>query len=160
MNSTTDASRNLRHIRLILLSTLLIIGLTGSCLVLIWLIRYTKRHLRSTRICSLILNLVVANLCVYTFATGIQIFWEFQINRQWPFNDFLCESIEKVVKKNKFLDRFFFSGRLVKFGQSFSILSSTYLVVAMAIDRCIAILTPLKAGQIRVKSFHMRIDND
>jgi len=38
----------------------------------------------------LILNLVIANLSVYIFATGIQIFWEFQPNRQWPFNDFLC----------------------------------------------------------------------
>ena len=44
----------------------------------------------------------------------------------------------------------FVLGRMAKFFQSFSILSSTYIVVAMAIDRCIAILTPLKAGKIRV----------
>lgn len=45
---------------------------------------------------------------------------------------------------------FIFLGRLVKFFQSFSILSSTYIVVAMAIDRCIAIVTPLNTGKIRV----------
>jgi hypothetical protein len=47
-------------------------------------------------------------------------------------------------------------GRIVKFFQSFSILSSTYIIVAMAIDRCIAIVTPLKAGKIRV-SFRNRL---
>jgi hypothetical protein len=41
-------------------------------------------------------------------------------------------------------------GRIVKLFQSFSILSSTYIIVAMAIDRCIAIVTPLKAGKFRV----------
>ncbi|CAF3952048.1 unnamed protein product [Rotaria sordida] len=130
MNITQDSSRDLRRTRLILLSTLFFVGLTGCSLVLIWLIRYTRWNTRSSRICSLILNLIIANLSVYIFATGIQIFWEFQNNRQWPFNDLLC--------------------RIVKFFQSFSILSSTYIVVAMAIDRCIAIVTPLKAGNIRV----------
>ena len=89
-NSTHDSSRNLRHTRLILLSTLLIVGLTGCSLVGIWLIHYIRRNMRSTRICSLILNLIIANLSVYIFATGIQIYWEFQTNRQWPFNDLLC----------------------------------------------------------------------
>ena len=42
------------------------------------------------------------------------------------------------------------AGRTTKFFQSFSILSSNYLVVIMAIDRCLAIVTPLKAGKIRV----------
>ena len=41
-------------------------------------------------------------------------------------------------------------GRATKFFQSFSILSSNYLVVIMAIDRCLAIVTPLRAGKIRV----------
>ena len=92
MNATiADASRNLRQIRLVLLLTLFIIGISGCCLVFLWLIRYTRRHMRSTRICSLILNLILANLSVYIFATGTQIFWEFQVNRQWPFNDFLCK---------------------------------------------------------------------
>ncbi|CAF3647391.1 unnamed protein product [Adineta steineri] len=129
-NITLDSSRDLRHTRLVLLSTLFLIGLTGCSIVIYWLIRYARWNMRSSRICSLILNLVIANLSVYIFATGIQIFWEFQINRQWPFNDFLC--------------------RTVKFFQSFSILSATYIVVIMAIDRCIAIVTPLKAGKIRV----------
>ena len=98
MNNTHDASRNLRHTRLILLSTLLCLGLTGCVLVLIWLVRYTRRHLRSTRICTLILNLIVANFSVYIFATGIQIFWELQTNRQWPFNDLLC-MFEQSLRK-------------------------------------------------------------
>ena len=130
-NITLDSSRDLRHTRLILLSVLFSVGLTGCSIVIYWLIRYARWHMRSARICSLILNLVIANLSVYIFATGIQIFWEFQTNRQWPFNDFLC--------------------RITKFFQSFSILSATYIVVLMAIDRCIAIVTPLKAGQIRVR---------
>ncbi|CAF2084233.1 unnamed protein product [Rotaria magnacalcarata] len=130
MNVTYDSSRDLRRTRLILLSTLFFIGLTGCSLVLIWLIRYTRWNARSARVCSLILNLIIANLSVYIFATGVQIYWELQTNRQWPFNDLLC--------------------RIVKFFQSFSILSSTYIVVAMAIDRCIAIVTPLKVGKIRV----------
>ena len=45
---------------------------------------------------------------------------------------------------------FNYLGRVTKFFQSFSILSSSYIVVIMAIDRCIAIVTPLKAGKIRV----------
>ncbi|CAF0972946.1 unnamed protein product [Rotaria sp. Silwood1] len=130
MNTTHDSSRDLRRTRLILLSTLFFVGVTGCSLVFIWLIRYTRWNTRSARICSLILNLIIANLSVYIFATGIQIYWELQTNRQWPFNDLLC--------------------RIAKFFQSFSILSSTYIVVAMAIDRCIAIVTPLKAGKIRV----------
>ncbi|CAF3012787.1 unnamed protein product [Rotaria socialis] len=130
MNVTYDSSRDLRRTRLILLLTLFFVGLTGCSLVLIWLIRYTRWNARSSRICSLILNLIMANLSVYIFATGVQIYWEFQTNRQWPFNDLLC--------------------RLVKFFQSFSILSATYIVVAMAIDRCIAIVTPLKVRKIRV----------
>jgi hypothetical protein len=89
-NTTHDSSRDLRHTRLILLSTLLFVGLTGCSLVLIWLIRYARGNMRSARICSLILNLIIANLSVYVFATGIQIYWEFQTNRQWPFNDLLC----------------------------------------------------------------------
>ncbi len=89
-NITHDSSRDLRRTRQILLSTLLFIGLTGCSLVLIWLIRYTRWNMRSARICSLILNLIIANLSGYLFATGIQIYWEFQTNRQWPFNDLLC----------------------------------------------------------------------
>ncbi|CAF0937158.1 unnamed protein product [Rotaria sp. Silwood1] len=129
-NITYDSSRDLRHTRLVLLSILFIVGLTGCSIVIYWLIRYARWNMRSARICSLILNLIIADLSVYIFATGIQIFWEFQTNRQWPFNDFLC--------------------RVAKFFQSFSILSSSYLVVIMAIDRCIAIVTPLKVGKIRV----------
>jgi len=89
-NKTYDSSRDLRHSRLILLSVLFLVGLTGCSIVIYWLIRYARWHMRSARICLLILNLVIANLSVYIFATGIQIFWEFQVNRQWPFNDFLC----------------------------------------------------------------------
>ena len=47
----------------------------------------------------------------------------------------------------------FILGRIVKFFQSFSILSSTYIIVVMAIDRCIAIVTPLRVGKIRVSLF-------
>ncbi|CAF1312930.1 unnamed protein product [Rotaria sordida] len=129
-NITHDSSRDLRHTRLVLLSILFIVGLTGCSIVIYWLIRYARWNMRSGRICSLILNLIIADLSVYIFATGIQIFWEFQTNRQWPFNDFLC--------------------RVTKFFQSFSILSSSYIVVIMAIDRCVAIVSPLKVGKIRV----------
>ena len=97
-NITHDSSRDLRRTRLILLCTLFTIGLTGCSLVIIWLIRYTRGNMRSTRICSLILNLVVANLSVYIFATGIQIYWEFQTNRQWPFNDLVCMLEEETIQ--------------------------------------------------------------
>jgi len=93
-NVTVDSSRDLRHTRLILLSILFFVGLTGCSIVIYWLIRYARWNMRSARICSLIFNLVIANLSVYIFATGIQIYWEFQTNRQWPFNDFLC--IKKI----------------------------------------------------------------
>lgn len=55
--------------------------------------------------------------------------------------------------KRKTID-FILLGRIVKFFQSFSILSSTYIIVVMAIDRCIAIVTPLRAGEIRVSSLN------
>src|ERR1700733_10447364 len=100
-NITHDSSRDLRRTRLILLSTLFFVGLTGCSLVLMWLIRYTRQHMRSARICSLILNLIIANFAVYICATGIQIYWEFQTNRQWPFNDLLCMLLN-YIKKNEF----------------------------------------------------------
>lgn len=152
-NTTYDSSRDLRHTRLILLSVLFIAGLTGCSIVIYWLIRYARWNMRSARICSLILNLVIANLSVYIFATGIQIIWELQTDRQWPFNDFLCKIKQKTYNLSTFslyVYIFFFLGRVTKFFQSFSILSSSYIVVIMAIDRCIAIVTPLKAGKIRV----------
>jgi hypothetical protein len=96
-NRTYDSSRDLRHTRLVLLSILFLVGLTGCSIVIYWLIRYARWNMRSARICSLILNLVIANLSVYIFATGIQIFWEFQPNRQWPFNDFLCITKDLVL---------------------------------------------------------------
>ena len=89
-NITHDSSRDIRRTRLILLSTLFFVGIAGCSLVLLWLIRYTRLNKRSARICTLILNLIIANVSVYIFATGIQIYWEFQTNRQWPFNDLLC----------------------------------------------------------------------
>ena len=64
-----------------------------------------------------------------------------------------------VSSPDRSLDRisipllFVVAGRLAKFFQSFSILSSTYIIVAMAVDRCIAIVKPLKAGKIRVILF-------
>jgi len=82
--------RSARICSLVLLSILFLVGLTGCSIVIYWLIRYARWNMRSARICSLILNLVIANLSVYIFATGIQIYWEFQTDRQWPFNDFLC----------------------------------------------------------------------
>jgi hypothetical protein len=101
-NTTHDSSRDLRRTRLILLSTLFCVGVTGCLLVLIWLIRYARWNMRSTRICTLILNLIIADLSVYIFATGIQIYWEFQTDRQWPFNDFLCMLKVSNKKRNIF----------------------------------------------------------
>ena len=92
-NETYDSSRELRHTRLVLLSILFLVGLTGCSIVIYWLIRYARWNMRSARVCSLISNLVIANLSVYIFATGTQIFWEFQTNRQWPFNDFFCKRV-------------------------------------------------------------------
>ena len=91
-NTTYDSSRDIRRTRLILLSTLFFVGLAGCSIVLVWLIRYTRFNMRSVRICTIILNLVIANVSVYIFATGIQIYWEFQTNRQWPFSDLICMS--------------------------------------------------------------------
>ena len=90
-NVTHDSSRDLRHTRLVLLSILFAIGVTGCSIVIFWLVRYARWNMRSARICSLILNLVIADLAVYMFATGIQILWELQNDRQWPFNDILCK---------------------------------------------------------------------
>lgn len=120
-NITYDSSRDLRHTRLILLSTLFLVGLTGCSIVIYWLIRYARWNMRSARICSLILNLVIANLSVYMFATGSQIYWEFQPDRQWPFNDFLCmeklniffsynyRNIKYSRSSNKIFSKFFYS---------------------------------------------------
>ena len=158
MNITDDTTRPLRRTRIFLLSTLFLVGVTGCLIVIFWLIRYARWNMRSARICSLILNLILADLSVNVFATGVQIFWEFQTDRQWPFNDFFCKIDRRINdglkncirEKNSFVHHSPISGRLTKFLQSFSILSSTYLVVVMAIDRCVAITTPLKAGKIRV----------
>lgn len=113
MNKTSDSSRDLRRTRLILLLTLFCIGLIGCLLVLMWLIRYTRWNMRSARICSLILNLILADVSVNIFATGVQIYWEFQPNRQWPFNDFLCMKNTKENKDETSRFLFFFSFRSI-----------------------------------------------
>ncbi|XP_045215566.1 cephalotocin receptor 2-like [Mercenaria mercenaria] len=112
--------------RLAILYLTMIFGILGCALVLFWMTCNRKvspgfNHL--SRVNSFILNLTFADLLVILLAVFPQLIWEY-VDREWSAGPVMC--------------------RLVKFLQSFSMMSSNYILVVIAIDRHQAIRAPLK----------------
>lgn len=131
-NITKPCSGTVHDIELDKTYRLLILFLTvglcivGSILVLLWMLcnrRHSPKFNHLSRVNAFILNLTFADLLVILLAVLPQLVWEY-VDRQWLAGDVMC--------------------RLVKFLQSFSMISSNYMLVVIAIDRHQAIRAPLK----------------
>ncbi|KAL3867329.1 hypothetical protein ACJMK2_044540, partial [Sinanodonta woodiana] len=112
--------------RIVTLYLTIIIGTIGGVLVLLWMIfnrRLKARLNHISRVNSLILNLTFADLGVIFLAVLPQLIWEY-VDREWVAGEAMC--------------------KIVKFLQSFSMMSSNYVLVVIAIDRHQAIRAPLK----------------
>lgn len=124
-NSVHDIQLELKY-RLLVLYLTICLCIVGSCLVVLWMIcnkRISKKFNHLSRVNAFILNLTLADVLVILLAVLPQLVWEY-VDREWPAGDFMC--------------------RVVKFLQTFSMLSSNYMLVVIALDRHQAIRSPLK----------------
>ncbi|XP_037107293.1 isotocin receptor-like [Syngnathus acus] len=106
----------------------LLLALTGNLCVL-WAIRAAKT--RQSRMLYFMRHLSIADLVVAVFQVLPQLIWDITFRFSGP--DVLC--------------------RLVKYAQVVGMFASTYMLVLMSIDRCLAIcqpLRPLRRGRDRV----------
>ncbi|XP_028302556.1 oxytocin receptor b [Gouania willdenowi] len=102
-----------------ILALVLLLALTGNLCVL-WAFHTTK-HSKS-RMYYFIKHLSIADLVVAVFQVLPQLIWDITFRFYGP--DFLC--------------------RLVKYLQVVGMFASTYMLVLMSIDRCLAICRPLR----------------
>ncbi|KAH8038658.1 hypothetical protein HPB51_002802 [Rhipicephalus microplus] len=110
-----------KRVRIGIIITMIILSVVGNTVVCCnLLVKQRRRRVSKARV--LFLNLAVADLLVACITMASQVVWEV-MGRLWIAGDAFC--------------RFF------KFLQTFALVSSTYMLVAIAIDRYIAIATPL-----------------
>lgn len=106
-------------VQVTVLFVLFIAGFIGNISVLYMLIR--RKLVVSSTIRLLIFNLVVADLFVVNFCILTLAVWHYTV--EWLAGDFLC--------------------RFSKFLQMFSLYASTFMVVVISVDRCIAVVAPM-----------------
>ncbi|XP_037539705.1 vasopressin V2 receptor [Nematolebias whitei] len=104
----------------VVLAVILLLALVGNGLVLVVLF---KRSLHHSPLHQFMLNLCVADLVVALFQVLPQLVWD--AKGRFPGPDFLC--------------------RLVKYLQVLGMFASSYMIVAMTMDRHYAICCPLRA---------------
>lgn len=109
-----------KDFRIASLYIMIILGAIGGALVLVWL-WFNRR--RKSRVNALILHVCMSDLLVIFGACLPQLIWEYS-ERNWTLGDVLC--------------------RLLKFLQSFVMMSSNYMLVVLSIDRHQAIRAPLR----------------
>ncbi|GAU96457.1 hypothetical protein RvY_07899 [Ramazzottius varieornatus] len=105
--------------KVIVLSIMYVAGLIGNGIVFVMLLR--RRLGVSPAIRHVILNLVVADIFVVNFCILTLAVWHYTV--QWMAGDLMC--------------------RISKYLQMFSLYASTFIVVVISMDRCIAIVSPL-----------------
>ncbi|KAL3205851.1 hypothetical protein MRX96_011003 [Rhipicephalus microplus] len=110
-----------KRVRIGIIITMIIVSTIGNSVVCCNLL-VRQRHRRVSKARVLFLNLAIADLLVACITMTSQVVWEV-MGRIWIAGDAFC--------------RFF------KFLQTFALVSSTYMLVAIAVDRHIAIATPL-----------------
>ncbi|KAG7237720.1 hypothetical protein INR49_031868 [Caranx melampygus] len=104
----------------VVLSVILVMALLGNGLVLVVLLRRRRHH---NPLHQFMLNLCLADLVVALFQVLPQLVWD--AKGRFPGPDFLC--------------------RLVKYLQVLGMFASSYMIVAMTVDRHYAICCPLQA---------------
>uniref|UniRef100_A0AAQ6A412 G-protein coupled receptors family 1 profile domain-containing protein n=1 Tax=Amphiprion ocellaris TaxID=80972 RepID=A0AAQ6A412_AMPOC len=104
----------------VVLAVILVMALLGNGLVLVVLLRRRRHH---NPLHQFMLNLCLADLVVALFQVLPQLVWDVQ--GRFPGPDFLC--------------------RLVKYLQVLGMFASSYMIVAMTLDRHYAICCPLQA---------------
>ncbi|XP_077556851.1 gonadotropin-releasing hormone receptor-like [Haemaphysalis longicornis] len=110
-----------KRVRIGIIITMIVVSTLGNSIVCCnLLVRQRRRRVSKARV--LFLNLAIADLLVACITMTSQVVWEV-MGRVWIAGDAFC--------------RFF------KFLQTFALVSSTYMLVAIAADRYIAIATPL-----------------
>ncbi|KAL4227502.1 DUF1856 [Mactra antiquata] len=112
--------------RLAILYLTITLGLLGGILVLLWMAynrKVSPRFNHLSRVNSFILNLTFADIFVILWAVLPQLLWEYA-DREWQSGPVMC--------------------KLLKFVQGFTMMSSNYILVVIAIDRHQAIRAPLK----------------
>uniref|UniRef100_A0A8C2ZNV8 Vasopressin V2 receptor n=1 Tax=Cyclopterus lumpus TaxID=8103 RepID=A0A8C2ZNV8_CYCLU len=122
VTNVTDWERNalLAVAEVVVLAVILVMALLGNGLVLVVLLRRRRHH---NPLHQFMLNLCLADLVVALFQVLPQLVWD--ATGRFPGPDFLC--------------------RLVKYLQVFGMFGSSYMIVAMTVDRHYAICCPLLA---------------
>ncbi|KAH6937576.1 hypothetical protein HPB50_001729 [Hyalomma asiaticum] len=110
-----------KRVRIVIIIVMIVASIAGNTVVC-WKLVFKRRHRRVSKARVLFLNLAIADLLVACVTMTSQVVWEV-MGRVWIAGDAFC--------------RFF------KFLQTFALVSSTYMLVTIAVDRHIAIATPL-----------------
>ncbi|XP_050044147.1 gonadotropin-releasing hormone receptor-like [Dermacentor andersoni] len=110
-----------KRVRIVIIVIMIVASVVGNTVVC-WKLVFKRRHRRVSKARVLFLNLAIADLLVACITMTSQVVWEV-MGRVWIAGDAFC--------------RFF------KFMQTFALVSSTYMLVTIAVDRHIAITTPL-----------------
>ncbi|KAG0436967.1 hypothetical protein HPB47_017676 [Ixodes persulcatus] len=110
-----------KRVRIAIIIIMIVVSVFGNSVVC-WKLVLRRRHRRVTKARVLFLNLAIADLLVACITMTSQVVWEV-MGRLWIAGDVFC--------------RFF------KLLQTFSLVSSTYMLVSIALDRHLVIVTPL-----------------
>ncbi|XP_065311703.1 probable G-protein coupled receptor 150 [Dermacentor albipictus] len=110
-----------KRVRIVIIIIMIVTSVIGNTVVC-WKLVVQRHHRRLSKARVLFLNLAVADLLVACVTMTSQVVWEV-MGRLWIAGDAFC--------------RFF------KFLQTFALVSSTYMLVTIAVDRHIAVATPL-----------------
>ena len=117
-NLTEDARETYsRHVQIYILFTLATLALIGNSAVIVQLCRKRLREKCFSNINFLILQLAISDTLVALFCLLADGAWK--ATYQWLAGDFMC--------------------KLVKYMQMFALYASTYIIVTIGMDRCIAI---------------------
>ncbi|KAJ3602053.1 hypothetical protein NHX12_029813 [Muraenolepis orangiensis] len=130
--STSPLKRNedVAKVEVTVLVLVLLLALVGNLCVLLAI--HTSKH-RTSRMYYFMKHLSIADLVVAVFQVLPQLIWDITFRFYGP--DVLC--------------------RFVKYLQVVGMFASTYMLVLMSIDRCLAICQPLRSLHSRRDRFHV-----
>ncbi|XP_059926047.1 oxytocin receptor [Gadus macrocephalus] len=132
LNQTNPLKRNeeVAKVEVTVLALVLLLALIGNLCVLLAI--HTTKHSKS-RMYYFMKHLSIADLVVAIFQVLPQLIWDITFRFYGP--DILC--------------------RLVKYFQVVGMFASTYMLVLMSIDRCLAICQPLRSLHRRKDRFYV-----
>ncbi|XP_039971389.1 oxytocin receptor [Xiphias gladius] len=132
LNQTNPLKRNeeVAKVEVTVLALVLFLALAGNLCVLLAI--HTTKHSQS-RMYYFMMHLSIADLVVAIFQVLPQLIWDITFRFYGP--DILC--------------------RLVKYLQVVGMFASTYMLVLMSVDRCLAICQPLRSLHRRKDRFYV-----